>query len=35
MFGATNKGIDNDKSKYVRGDYGMAFDVLDSWSYNL
>ena len=26
MFGATNKGKDNDKSKYVYSSYGIAFD---------
>ena len=38
MFGATNKGIDNDQSKYVQSDgiygiYGMAFDGLGLWSH--
>ena len=26
LFGATNKGKDNDKSKYVYSSYGIAFD---------
>ena len=31
MFGATNIGKDNDKSKYVYSGYGMAFDGKGEW----
>ena len=31
MFGATNRGKDNDKSKYVHSGYGIAFDWKGEW----
>ena len=33
MFGATNIGKDNDKSKYVCSGYGIAFDGKCEWNF--
>ena len=33
MFGATNIGRDNAKSKYLHSDYGIAFDRKGKWNF--
>ena len=33
LFGATNIGQNNDKSKYVYSVYGITFDEKDGWKF--